>query len=239
MFAAKYRCGVFNTQMLNACEHVMAQVCTDFGATLAKFNPAEDHVHLLAAYPPKVALSHLANSLKSVSSRRMRQDFAGRINKAATRGRFWSPSYLAGPCGGPPLSTVQDYITNQKRPDQATFPPCPEGQGFHPRSPMTLWTTVLLASALAFALKFLGYVVPHQVLDGVIVSRVTAMLPVALLSALVVVQTFTASGGGLTLDARAAGLAVAVTALLLRAPFLVVVILAAATTAVLRALGWG
>jgi len=80
---------------------------------------------------------------------------------------------------------------------------------------MTLWTTVLLASGLAFALKFLGYVVPHQVLDGVIVSRVTAMLPVALLSALVVVQTFTIPGGALTLDARAAGLAVAVTALLL------------------------
>jgi branched-subunit amino acid transport protein len=104
---------------------------------------------------------------------------------------------------------------------------------------MTLWTTVLLASALAFALKFLGYVVPHQVLDGVIVSRVSAMLPVALLSALVMVQTLTTSGGGLSLDARAAGLAVAVTALLLRAPFLAVVILAAATTAILRALGWG
>src|ERR1035437_2424793 len=43
--------------MLNLCEHVMAQVCTDFGATLAEFNPAEDHVHLLMQYPPKVALS--------------------------------------------------------------------------------------------------------------------------------------------------------------------------------------
>jgi hypothetical protein len=104
---------------------------------------------------------------------------------------------------------------------------------------MTLWATVLLASGFAFGLKFLGYVVPHQVLDGVVVSKVTAMLPVALLSALVVVQTFTVGGGGLNLDARAAGLAVAVTALLLRAPFLVVVILAAATTATLRALGWG
>jgi branched-subunit amino acid transport protein len=104
---------------------------------------------------------------------------------------------------------------------------------------MTLWTTVLLASGLAFALKLLGYVVPHQLLDGRVVSKVIAMLPVALLSALVAVQTFTDSGGGLTLDARAAGVAVAVTALLLRAPFLVVVILAAATAAMLRALGWG
>lgn len=104
---------------------------------------------------------------------------------------------------------------------------------------MTLWITVLLASGLAFTLKLLGYVVPHQVLDGVVVSRITALLPVALLSALVVVQTFTTPGDGLTVDARAAGLAVAVTALLLRAPFLVVVILAAATAAALRAFGWG
>jgi branched-subunit amino acid transport protein len=104
---------------------------------------------------------------------------------------------------------------------------------------MTLWTTVLLASGLAFALKFLGYVVPHRVLEGAVVSRVSTMLPVALLSALVAVQTFTAHGGGLTLDARAAGVAVAVSALLLRAPFLVVVILAAATAGTLRALGWG
>jgi len=104
---------------------------------------------------------------------------------------------------------------------------------------MTLWTTVLLASGLAFALKLLGYLVPHQLLDRPVVSRVTAMLPVALLSALVAVQTFTGRGGGLTLDARAAGVAVAVTALMLRAPFLLVVILAAATAAILRALGWG
>jgi branched-subunit amino acid transport protein len=104
---------------------------------------------------------------------------------------------------------------------------------------MTLWTTVLLASGLAFTLKLLGYVVPHQVLDGVFVSRVTAMLPVALLSALVAVQTFTAPGGGLTLDARSAGMAVAVIALVLRAPFLLVVILAAATAATMRAIGWG
>ena len=117
VFVTKYRRGMLDTEILNLCEQLMAQVCTDFGATLAEFNPAEDHVHLLAAYPPKVALCHLVNSLKGVSSRRLRQDLAGRINTAAMRGRFWSPSYFAGSCGGAPLSTAQDYITNQKRPD--------------------------------------------------------------------------------------------------------------------------
>src|ERR1035437_798348 len=114
---AKYRRGVFDTEMPNRCEQVMAQVRADFGATLAEFNGEVDHVHLLAAYPPKVALSHLVNSLKGVSSSRPGQDFGGRINGAARRGRFGPPSYSAGSCGAPPLSTVKDYITNQKRPD--------------------------------------------------------------------------------------------------------------------------
>jgi len=117
VFTTKYRRGVLDTQMLNRCEQLMAQVCADFGATLAEFNGAQDHVHLLAAYPPKVALSHLVNSLKGGSSRRLRQDFAGRTNRAAMRGRFWSPSYFAGSCGGAPLHIVKDYIADQKRPD--------------------------------------------------------------------------------------------------------------------------
>ena len=117
VFVTKYRRGVFDTKMLNLCEQPMAQVCVDFGATLAEFNGEEDHVHLLAAYPPKVANAHLVNSLKGGPSRRLRQDLAGRTNNAAKHGRFWSPSYFAGSCGGAPLSTVKDYITNQKRPD--------------------------------------------------------------------------------------------------------------------------
>ncbi|GAA1238314.1 AzlD domain-containing protein [Oryzihumus leptocrescens] len=101
---------------------------------------------------------------------------------------------------------------------------------------MTLWATVLTASAAAFGLKYAGHVVPHHWLEGPRTRRVTGLLPVALLAALVAVQTFT-SGHALGLDARAAGVGVAVVALLLRAPFLAVVVLAAATAGALRAVG--
>jgi hypothetical protein len=63
------------------------------------------------------------------------------------------------------------------------------------------------------------------------------MLPAALLAALVVLETFS-TGSRLVLDARAAALMVAIVALALRAPFIVVVVLAAFTAAVLRLLGW-
>jgi branched-subunit amino acid transport protein len=98
---------------------------------------------------------------------------------------------------------------------------------------MSTWTAILLAAAGCFVLKALGWAVPARVLESERVRRVAALLPVALLAALVVVQAF-ARGRSLQFDARAAGLAVAVVAVLLRAPFLVVVVLAAVTAAVLR-----
>jgi branched-subunit amino acid transport protein len=101
------------------------------------------------------------------------------------------------------------------------------------------WATVLVASALSFAVKLAGYVVPARWVSGERTSRVTTLLPVALLAALVAVQAFTVAGGGLVLDARAAAVAVAVGLLVLRANFLVVVVGAAAVAAGLRALGWG
>ena len=104
-------------------------------------------------------------------------------------------------------------------------------------SAATLWVTVVVAGAVSYLLKLLGHLVPRRWLEGPRLRRVTALLPVALLSALVVVQSVVAHQR-LVLDARAAGLAVAAVALLLRAPFLLVVVLAAAGAALLRQVGW-
>lgn len=101
---------------------------------------------------------------------------------------------------------------------------------------MTMWVAVLLACLACFALKVAGYVVPARWVQGPLVSRITALLPVALLSALIAVQSFT-TDGAIVLDARLAAVVVAVSLLLLRANFLVVVFAAAAVAALLRALG--
>jgi branched-subunit amino acid transport protein len=69
------------------------------------------------------------------------------------------------------------------------------------------------------------------------VRRIAALLPVALLAALVAVQTF-GSGQALIVDARFPGVAAAAIALVLRAPFLVVVVAAGVVAAGLRYAGW-
>ncbi|MCY7373450.1 MAG: AzlD domain-containing protein [Spirochaetaceae bacterium] len=95
------------------------------------------------------------------------------------------------------------------------------------------WTAILLSAAGCYLLKLVGLSVPQRLLEHPVAARVAALLPVALLAALAAVQTST-DGTRLVVDARLAGVAAAVVALLLRAPFLVVVGVAAATAALVR-----
>ena len=99
-----------------------------------------------------------------------------------------------------------------------------------------IWLAILIGSVGTYLLKLAGFVVPTAVLDRPMVRRVSGLLPISMLAALVVVQTFSV-GSAIAIDARLAGLAVAIVALIFRAPFLVVVLLAAVTAGVLRAVG--
>ena len=92
---------------------------------------------------------------------------------------------------------------------------------------------MLLAGVGCYLLKLAGLSLPERVLSHTTVERVADLIPVALLAALVAVQTFS-SGTGLSIDARALGLGFAVVALLLRMPFLVVVVGAAVVAALAR-----
>jgi branched-subunit amino acid transport protein len=98
-----------------------------------------------------------------------------------------------------------------------------------------IWAGVLSASAACYLLKLAGLSLPQRWLQDRRIQRTVPLIPVALLAALIATQTFS-TGQHLVLDVRAAGLAVAIIAVLLRAPFLVVVASAAATAALLRLL---
>lgn len=98
-----------------------------------------------------------------------------------------------------------------------------------------MWTAILAGAAACYGLKLAGLSVPQRVLENRRVQGIAALLPVALLAALTVTQTFS-QGHRVSLDARAIGLAVAVAAVLNRAPFLVVVCAAAASAALFRLL---
>lgn len=100
---------------------------------------------------------------------------------------------------------------------------------------MTTWAAIALGTAACFAVKFAGYLLPHQWLERPGVARTSALITVALLSALVAVQTLGA-GRHLVLDARIPALGLAALLLWRGAPFVVVVVGAAGLAAVIRLL---
>jgi len=103
---------------------------------------------------------------------------------------------------------------------------------------MTIWQIILLASIAVLAIKLLGYLVPPRVLQAPRAARTAELTTVALLSALIVVQTLGA-GQALSLDARLPAVVVAAVLFALKVPFIVVIIAAAVIAAVLRMSGWG
>jgi REP-associated tyrosine transposase len=116
VFVTKFRHRVFGDAHLARMEEIMQDVCRDFETELVEFNGENNHVHLLVNFPPKVALAKLVNSLKGVSSRRMRQEFPDLRRHYYRANKLWSGSYFAGSVGGAPLSVVKQYIEQQNRP---------------------------------------------------------------------------------------------------------------------------
>lgn len=116
VFVPKYRRRIFDRDALELLHQSFARVCADFETTLVEFNGEPDHVHLLVNYPPKVSIATLVNSLKGVSSRRLRQARPD-IEKKYWRGGLWSPSYFASSCGGAPINVLRSYIEGQRAPE--------------------------------------------------------------------------------------------------------------------------
>ncbi len=99
----------------------------------------------------------------------------------------------------------------------------------------TRWAVVLAGSLGCYLLKLAGLSVPAAWVERPWVMRMVTFVPAALLAALVAVQAV-ASGQDLVVDGRLAGLAAAAVALALRAPFVVVLVVAGATGALVHVL---
>lgn len=112
VFVTKYRRGVFHQIHLQRLKEIFTDVCQQLSANLVEFNGEDDHVHLLIEYPPKLPVSKLVNSLKGVSSRRLREEFKIRTHAE----HLWSPSYFAVSAGGAPLEVLKKYIESQRTP---------------------------------------------------------------------------------------------------------------------------
>jgi putative transposase len=121
----KYRRNVMTDRVSADLRDSFEEVCRRQCATLDEFETDNDHAHLLVTYPPKVSLSVLVGSLKTISSLRVRAHAWPEVTQALWGKHFWSPSYAVVSCGGAPLQTVAAYIRNQQSPNRKQGRPWP------------------------------------------------------------------------------------------------------------------
>ena len=96
------------------------------------------------------------------------------------------------------------------------------------------WTAILVLGLGSYLLKATGPLILGERAPASL-ARLAELMTPALLAALIAVQTF-ADGKSLVIDARAVGLAVGAIAVWRKAPFVVVIVLSAGATALVRAL---
>jgi putative transposase len=117
VLTTKYRKNLFTKEMLNRLHEVFEDLLEKWECRVIEFNAEENHVHLLFQDHPGIELSKLVNSVKTVTSRRLRSEFEERVNKFSYKDVLWSGSYFIASCGGVTVSALKKYIEGQDSPD--------------------------------------------------------------------------------------------------------------------------
>jgi len=123
VLTTKYRRKVFTLEMLKRLEDILVDLLEKWDCKLVEFNGEEDHVHLLFQYHPDLQLSKLVNNIKSVTSRRLRQEYAEHLEKFFWKDVFWNGSYFVASCGGVTITALRQYIESQNRPEDGNSSP--------------------------------------------------------------------------------------------------------------------
>jgi putative transposase len=116
VFVTTYRRPVCTDDILTVAENTMHATCTELDTQLVEFTGETDHVHLLVAYGPTLAISALVQPLNGRTTYPVRREYTGACGRARMLGRLWSPSYFAVSCTGAPLPIITQYINGQSRP---------------------------------------------------------------------------------------------------------------------------
>ncbi|MGL4859802.1 MAG: IS200/IS605 family transposase [Enterobacteriaceae bacterium] len=116
IFTTKYRRKVFDGMMIQQIREAFMSAAEKLEIEILEMDGEADHVHVLVAYPPKLAVSVLVNNLKSISSRRVRI-LNTNLRKVSNSGVLWSRSYFACSAGGATIETLRTYVASQKTSD--------------------------------------------------------------------------------------------------------------------------
>ena len=112
-----YRRKMISSLIMQTLRETITEVCESFSVNVLEFSGEMDHVHLLLEIVPTIRISDLVRTIKSVTSRRVREKHWSEIKSKLWGKRFWTRSYCVLSVGdGANTETIKKYIQNQCSP---------------------------------------------------------------------------------------------------------------------------
>jgi len=118
VFCVKYRRPVLTARVAREIRLSMLESGAGLAIDITAIEADRDHLHLMIAYPPDLALGAVARRLKGASSRAVRKRSFPEVTSRLWGPAFWFPSYFVASCGGAPLAVVKAYVEGQQDPDR-------------------------------------------------------------------------------------------------------------------------
>jgi len=115
VLVVKYRKKVLVEKLAERLKKIVVEVAEHFGIEIIEQETDKDHIHILFSSRPTIMLSRFVNSLKSVTSRKLRREFPNVIERELWGGKFWSPSYFIATTGQVKLEHIKKYVQSQER----------------------------------------------------------------------------------------------------------------------------
>ena len=114
VMCVKYRKKILAGEMDDRLKELVEQVAEHFKVDILEQETDTDHIHILFYGRPSLSASRFINSLKSVTSRKLRKEFPSIMKKHLWGGEFWSPSYFLATTGQVTLEAIRHYVETQK-----------------------------------------------------------------------------------------------------------------------------
>jgi len=115
VLVTKYRKKVLVGKLAQRLKEIVEEVAKHFKVKIIEQETDKDHIHILFSGRPTLTLSKFVNSLKSVTSRKLRKEFPDVMKKELWGGKFWSQSYFIASVGQVKLEDVKHYVQSQGR----------------------------------------------------------------------------------------------------------------------------
>ena len=116
----KYRRHAISDRVRELLVETTREACRRNDTVLLEADGESDHLHLLIDYPPNIALARLVGTIKTNTSRRVRQQGWPEVTRTLWGEHFWSPSYFVTSTGGAPLELVAAYVRSQREQNRKT-----------------------------------------------------------------------------------------------------------------------